>query len=338
MMIESASACNYHVYGLHLVTNRPVPGLVPSSEPGIGDVHVEFMGVGPRQGQPDAGTVLYASPGIAANGEPYLQVWKHEQCERAHLGIQYTDGSVYATFVVNRDGSRVRVTWTEAIPFQDVTTYFLGPVLGCILRLRRITCLHAGVVAVGEQALAIIGPKGAGKSATVAALALRGYAVLSDDIAPLVVDDRAFLVQPGYPRLRLWPSAIEALPSLTADDLPRVLSSAEKRYLDLTLDGDAARWRFRRDPHPLAAVYVLGERSQGGALSIHTLPPPESFITLTRNTYADYMLDRVGRARDFKLLGRLAATIPLRHVEHPEGLDALPRLRDAILDDFQTLS
>ena len=214
MMTEPASAWTYRVYGLHLVTNRPVPGLIASSRPGMGDVHVEFMGVGPRQEQPDAGTVLYASPGIAANGEPYLQVWKHEQCEQTHLGIQYTDGSGYATFVVNRDGSRVRVTWTEMIPFQDVITYFLGPVLGCILRLRRITCLHAGVVAVGEQAFAIIGPKGAGKSATVAVLAQGGHAVLSDDIAPLVEDDGAFLVQPGYPRLRLWPSAIEALPGL----------------------------------------------------------------------------------------------------------------------------
>jgi len=336
-MTEPSSAWIYRVYGLQLVTNRPVQGLVASSEPGLDDVHVEFMGVGPRQAKPNTDTLRYSSAGISPNGEPYLQVWKREQHEQAHLGVQYTNGSGYATFIVNRDGSQVQVTWTAQIPFQDVITYFLGPVLGCILRLRQVTCLHAGVVVVGKQAVAIIGPKGAGKSSAVAFLALRGHAVLSDDIAPLVEDDKAFLVPPGYPRLRLWPSTIESLPGLITDELPRVLSVSEKRYLNLTRDDNAPRWRFHREPYPLTAVYVLGERSQGGVPSIRRLTPLESLITLTKNTYANYMLDQDGRARDFRLLGRLANTVPLRHVKHPEGLDTLPQICDAILDDFRRL-
>lgn len=338
MITEPASTWTYLVYGLRVVTNRPVAGLIASPKPEMGDVQVEFAGVEQGQEWPATRLVLYSSSGIAANGEPFLQIAKDERSEHAYLFLRYTDGFGTATFVGNRYGSKVRVAWSETISFEDVSAYFLGPMPGCILRLRRITCLHAGVVVVGEQAVAIIGPKGAGKSTAILALADRGHAVLSDDIAALSFDEGTFLVQPGYPRLRLWPATIDAMTGVATDGLVRVLSAYEKRYLELTLDRYPFRWRFRREPQPLAAVYSLGQRTEVEAFSIRPVGRAESMISLTRNTYADYMLDQVGRAGDFKLLGMLAATVPLRHVERPEGLEALPAFCDAIIQDVQTVS
>ena len=49
----------------------------------------------------------------------------------------------------------------------------LGPVFAFVLRLRGAVTFHASAVRIGD-AVAFLGPQGAGKSTTAAALALRG--------------------------------------------------------------------------------------------------------------------------------------------------------------------
>jgi hypothetical protein len=334
---EKVALWIYSVYGLRLHTNQPIPGLIVPPQPGKADVEITFEEAERHHSQPVGAVEVYASPGITENGEPYFKVWKDDVHPQAYLGIQYTDGAGFTSFLINREVSQVQVARTESIPFQDMLTYFLGPVIGCVLRLREITCLHAGVAAVDGKALAIIGPKGAGKSTTVAALAHHSQAVLSDDIAPLSQVEGRFMVAPGYPCLRLWPNTIAALPGITTGELPKILSFAEKRFLSLTVDGAADRWRFQDKPLPLAAVYVLSGRAQDGALSITSQSQAAGLLALSGNVYPEYSLRQTDRCRDFGVLGQLAASVPVREVTQPEGLDTLAQLCDAILNDFQGL-
>jgi hypothetical protein len=344
-MNQTTSIWHYTVYGLHLVTNRPIPALIVESKHDLNQiVHVTFEEVSQRQTPPDTNRLLYTSPGIAESGEPFFQVWKSEQNVAAYLAIQYTNGRGMAQFFLNQEGSQVSVTWTNRMPFGDVITYFLGPVLGCLLRLRQFTCLHAGVVAVGKKtmkgmkgmkAIAIIGPKGAGKSTTVAALAYyQRLPILSDDIGAISINGNEFIVQSGYPRLRLWPTTVELLPDMTVEQLPRILSIAEKRYFTLTPERDASQWRFQQDPLPLAAIYVLDTR-EANALSIRSLWGGERLFALGTNVYPDYTLDSAMRARDFDILGRLAASIPVREVRRPDGLHTYPQVCQALVEDIQ---
>ncbi len=115
---------------------------------------------------------------------------------------------------------------------EDAATYLLGPVLGLFLRLRGVTCLHASAVAFGGQAVAFVGSEGAGKSTTAAALALRGHAILSDDVVALAEHDGAFFVHPAYPYLCLWPESVESIYG-SADALPRFSANYDKRCLSL---------------------------------------------------------------------------------------------------------
>src|SRR5205085_1986600 len=111
-------------------------------------------------------------------------------------------------------------------------------------------------VALGNRAVALLGPAGAGKSTTAAAFARRGYPLLSDDVVPIWVRDGLFVVPPAYPCLRLWPASVAALYG-AADALPPLTPTWDKRCLDLTQGG----CRFQQHPLPLAAIYVLGERT-----------------------------------------------------------------------------
>ena len=112
--------------------------------------------------------------------------------------------------------------------FEDLLTYLLGPVLGFLLHLRGVPCLHGSAVAVEEGAVAFLGPAGSGKSTTAALFARHGHGVFSDDIVPVHEKDEPFLVHPGYNYLRLWPESGRMLFG-AAETLPRITPTWGKR-------------------------------------------------------------------------------------------------------------
>ena len=125
-----------------------------------------------------------------------------------HFWFVYDDA---VEFIVDEQGSHVWAKWPNGLTIDDVSIYLLGPILGFVLRLRGTLSLHASVVELDRKAIAILGPAGAGKSTLAAAFAMAGHRVLSDDITPVLFDERGrFMAQPGYPRLRLWPDAVRS--------------------------------------------------------------------------------------------------------------------------------
>jgi len=302
-------------------------------------VCVTFTESQPCQTPPGSGTRLYASPAQDEGGEPALSVWRLRNEGEVSYRLRCSYEGDRAEFDILDRGSQVRVAWSDDLPFGDVVSILVGPVLGCVLRARGITSLHASALACCGGAIVVIGPKGGGKSSLAANLCAQGIPMLTDDIAALKESQGQFLVQPGYPRMRQWPSTLSALSDLDPEALPRVVSPADKRYLDLASHGSDSRWRFQPEAQLLLGVYVLDALgSVGTAPRIEPIPPAEGLVALVRNTYADYMLDREGRARDFKLLGRVAAKIPLRLVRRPLGLDSVPRVCQSILEDAKGLS
>ena len=105
---------------------------------------------------------------------------------REFYELCYADGT---RFVL--DGCATRV-WGEAGPGltdHDVLVYFLGPIMGFVMRQRGKLVLHASAVVLGDRAVAIMGPAGCGKSTTAAALALRGWPVLNEDVCALEMQE-----------------------------------------------------------------------------------------------------------------------------------------------------
>jgi hypothetical protein len=290
------------------------------------DVEIRVGGAAPllRGAAPSLAGARYVSAHRDERGEPILAVW--EVGNGRFFRLRYADGT---QFLVGRSGAEVWATWPEPLTLEDTTTYLLGPVLGFILRLRGVVCLHASAVALGGRAVALLGPAGAGKSTTAAAFARRGVPVLSDDVVPL--DDRCstLRVQPGNPRLRLWSASAQALFG-TPDALPRLTPNWDKLYLDLEEKGGT----FQQTPLPLAAVYLLGERSPDPrAPFAESLSPQEGFLSLVGNTYVNYLLDRDMRAREFEVLSRLVKSVPLRRLVPHRDSSHLPALCEVIVED-----
>jgi hypothetical protein len=287
---------------------------------------------------------LHTSPEQDEEGRPYFHAYRLGEGAQAPVQLHWSNGDGFFEFLVDGAGRRVRATWAQSVSYPDVVPILTGPVLGCVLRLRGITGLHASAVAVGRgddaAAIAFVATKFGGKSTLAAALAGRGHGVLTDDLVALAEVGGRFLVQPGYPRLRLYPDSASALPGAETASLSPLWTdvNADKHYLDLAADPGASRWRFQPRSVPLAAVYLLADPGPAGtAPRISPLPPAAGLIALAQGTFMNYLLDRAGRARDLQVLGRLATTVPLRQVDRPASLDGLAPTCEAILDDVSIL-
>jgi len=294
----------YPIYGLQLHADQRIPGLQSATLPDGPSVGVHLGTVPEEAREPSlrGDTLAYTSQFFLESGEPVLKVW--HLGSGALLRLDYFDGM---QFWLDRRGTEVWAVWPEGFSVEDAAAYILGPVLGLLLRLRGVASLHASAIAFENYAIAFAGPEGAGKSTTAAALAGLGRAVISDDIVALSERDGAFYVCPAYPHLSLWPESVEALYG-SQKVLPNFSANWGKRQLLLTENG----LRFANRPLPLAGIFLLGERiSDAAAPLVERGALGDALIRLVANSYATNLLDVEMRAREFELLGRLVASVPI---------------------------
>ncbi len=261
--------------------------------------------------------MTFTSSDLGEDGQPALRIWRVGEGGFKHLS--YYDG---VEFWIDRLGERVWAQWPEQSSLEDTASYLIGPVLGLLLRIRGINCLHASAVRVGNCAVAFAGEEGTGKSTTAAAFARRGCGVLSDDIVALSEQDGTFCVIPAYPYLSLWQDSVEMLYG-PDKKLPRFSENWEKRLLSLA--GNSLR--FEEQALPLGAIYMLGERSSAPeAPFLEEITPREAMLGLIANSYAASLLDTQMRAREFDLLGRMLGKVIVRRLRphtDPARIDQL---------------
>jgi hypothetical protein len=322
------------IYELLIASTAPLPGLPPRrelSERTPPDVVVHLKDGHAREIQlsgPSPSKCLYTGTFLNAQARPTLQVVQFEK-DRS-FGFFYADGT---RFLISSDGRQIWADWPASYTLEDACTYLVGPVLAFTLRQRGATCLHASAIEVDGMAIALVGAPGAGKSTTAAAFALAGFPVVSDDIVVLSETGGRLFVQPGYPRVNVWPDSARALMGCE-DTLPHITPTWGKKFLALDQNG----LRFASRALPLGAVYLLAERqAQLAAPTVEAISGSEAMVTLAANTYQNYLLDAEMRRKDFELFERLAKTIPVRRVLRPDDISSLAASCQVIATDARQL-
>ena len=321
---------SYSAYGLHLRSNLSIARLNEAPAIFPADLQV-FLDESPpwfSESVKKTEEVVFVTPGREPNGKPPATFLKSSA--RSYSRIVYGEG---AEFIVDGHGTEIWGTWAANLTLEDALVYLLGPIMAFTLRQRGLTCLHASAVAVGNEAIALVGSAGAGKSTTAASFSQLGYPVVADDVVPLLDHGDNFSVPPGYPCVCLWPESVEILFG-SPESLPALTPNWAKRYLPL----DKQAHRFQRDPLPLSAIYLLGDRKAGQDRPLaEAAAGADDFISLLGNTFMNYLLDSEGRAREFELLGRLQKAVPIRRAQSHTDTAYLHELCKVIVDDFQGL-
>lgn len=242
------------------------------------------------------------------------------------------DGTAYLRwkdlfeFLVSANGRCIEYQSLPRASHETLTAYLLGQVLSFSLLASGEEPLHGTAVVVDGKAVAFLGDCGSGKSTLGAAFLREGYSVLTDDLLALKPSGDAYLVYPGIPRLKLFPSVAR-----------RVLRRARGTPLNhgtskqiLRLAGDQAY----RQPAPLAALYLLSPPSpRQRGVTIEALTRSAALIELVRNTFNTVVQDRDRLARQFRFASHVATRIPVKRLCYARGLSRLPAVCDVVVED-----
>lgn len=278
--------------------------------------------------RPTDETLWYTSDILDASGNPALHIWKRNPS--GEYRMHYSHG---LTFHINANLANIAVRCDGPMSADDVAAFLLGPVMGVVLRLRGVTCLHASAISLRGKAIAFLGVAGAGKSTTAALFAHKGHAVLSDDIVAMFERESSFYVLPAYPYLNLWPWTIEMLsrPTDAMSPGPGATDAVDKLRMALGTEES----KFQVQPLPLAAIYVLSEPlAESRTPRVEDFPRQTALMRLVANTYGNTILDAPMRADEFRVLSRLTKSVPIRHVIASHDASQLPRLYEVIYNDF----
>ncbi len=267
---------------------------------------------------------MYVSNYLGETGKPSSRVWSVQNGQ--YVRLVYSDGT---DCIVDRAGTRIWIWWPEPFSVVDVVPYLQGQLMGLVLRLRGVTCLHASSILIGDQSIAVTGPAGSGKSTTAAAFLKMGYPVLADDVTPVFEKGGRFFAQPAHPRIWLCPEMVETLYG-KRDALPQYAPSWEKRYINVNAAGPG----MPMEPQPLAAIFVLSDRAnEPHRPAITEGAPRDILLHLLCNTYVNHLLDSEMRAREFELLSHLLGKVPVVLLHPHEDASRIPLLCQTILDE-----
>lgn len=87
--------------------------------------------------------------------------------------------------ILVENGTKILLDYKTEEDLQVIRPHILGNIMACVLYLRGLTPLHAGAFVYKNQAVAICGDSGRGKSTLVAAVNSLGCDSLSDDITAI---------------------------------------------------------------------------------------------------------------------------------------------------------
>ena len=319
------------IFGLGVRCNLPLAALVTLPVALHIDVTIKFgeLPAGSYEAVGCEVEEFHVSQHCDQNGVPFVRAARLKSIGATRMS--YVDGTV---FVINEKASQIWVTTPPNQTVEDTAAYLLGPIMGAVLRMREVTCLHGSAVVIDSRAVAFVGVSGSGKSTTAAAFARLGYAVLSDDILALTDKGSHFFVRPAYPRVRLWPESVAGLFG-SADKLPLMTPNWEKRFLELNVPG----YRFQDKPLQLAAIYFLAPRETVATIQpvVDAVRSTDALMALISDSYAANYIYKSLRATEFEVLGRLVQSVPLRRVVASPDFSSIDALCHAITKDLQGL-
>jgi len=313
----------YQFYGIVVETDKPIPGIPPSTRLNV-DLQVRYA-------YPKSPSIHYPNFFIhwfLPGGELWLSVAKMDEGYLLRfngLGDFYISSSIKEIVIMPRPG----------IPLETIQHLLLDQVIPLIINLKGGEVLHASAVLTPQGLIAFIGPTGSGKSTTAGIFLQDGNALLTDDCLALIEKDGNIYGVPAYPGLRLWDDAMKYLFKNNG-----TYESVAHYTQKLKMNIERELGRYCSEPMVLRRLYDIADSSEvkkKGDIMIERISLRDSFMTLIRCAFRLDITDRNMLTHQFHFLERVASKISVRRLIFPRNFDILPSVRETILSDLKDL-
>jgi hypothetical protein len=307
-------------FGRVLATDLPFVVRLPETTDAV-DVTLTRVAGGAFEGEMDDRRIFSAAsePGEA----PWLEAFVHGEATRLRF-LEFADFEIA--------GDRIACRLAEGT-LAEAETFFLGLVSALWLELQGALCLHGAAVVAPSGGIGFLGFNRAGKSSLAASFLTAGNPLLTDDVLALEPGaGERVMAQPSFPQLRLWPQSAEMLTGEERQFEP-VHPRFEKRRVPVDEEGIGS---FHDRASDLRALF-LPDRS-GSEIELARLTPREATIELVRHSFLGALGEAaIGVGPRFDRLVSVAERVPVFRLAYPNGLEHLPRVRQAILERLSTL-
>lgn len=196
--------------------------------------------------------------------------------------------------------------------------------------------LHGSAVAVpaektdadNEGVIAFLGLSRGGKTTLAGSFARSGFPFLTEDVIDLRLDEGAYMLQPKRSKLRLFADSARFLlgddTNFDNDDLKQDVEA-----------GDALP--FAKGQKPLRQIYLLGT-DHSAPLSIRRLSDQEALSALMPHAFILDVTDKARLRGHFGRMADLSQDIACYALDFTRDYAELPRVRDAVLESFSSVS
>ncbi len=226
-----------------------------------------------------------------------------------------------------RAGREILVEAEPGVEERVVRLSLFGPALALALLQRGLLILHGGAVAIGDQAVLVLGPSGTGKSTMTAELCHQGGRILTDDVVVMDTSASTIRVLPGVPLLKLWPDAVDDAPEGTwTEVLHPDFDKVGRRMDDAQLAG----------PTPVARIFLLGG---GDDLARVPLGGADAFraimMSLFAARYGEAFVSGLDKRAMLGQVTRLLETAPVEVLRRPKDRGLLAASATMVIDSLQ---
>jgi hypothetical protein len=204
-----------------------------------------------------------------------------------------------ANFFVS-NGNSILIEPAEGADSDSIRLFLLGSAFGALFHQLNLLPLHASVINLYGQAIAISGISGAGKSTLAAAFASKGYEIISDDIALIHFNNNVPHVTQGPRHVKLWNDSLKSL-GLLSQKKGRIRKNIEKFFVPIT--GNSIK------ELPLRKIYILNIRNTP-KIETSAIKGMEKFTVLRNHTYRINFVKGLGvENAHFELISKLAGSV-----------------------------
>ena len=317
----------YRIYGLSVGSSRKINLLDELQASGI---DLSFTWTTEPASTPDADLVWQRITTRQLESKERTLFFRAESAHGTYFKISFTTDHGHLLVLLDPGKTKVYVIHSKNETESNMDSFFVGAIIGCIMRLRGLLCHHGSVINIDGQAVILVGKKKSGKSTTAKAFSKLGFKVLSDDIAVIKYIHGDFFVEPGYPKVRLRPQPLMVFyPDITYDFVS-VYSHRDSKYSDL---GDS----FWDTPLKLGAIYLLNEAGETDEASFVKPASAERLVHLHSNTFAGYILSPQEQKQEFEALGLLSIKIPVKHLHINRNVTQVYQQCEVILSDLKEI-
>jgi hypothetical protein len=282
----------YEAYGLRWLSQIPMPelqrvALTAETQQDVVDVQIESFDLAGLWEKWDVGSDNF----VARDGCLFFRI------EETGLFLM-------------EHGQRIVVSPVSGADEKKVRLFILGTCMSIIMMQRGILPLHGSAVVINGWAYVFVGYSGAGKSTLSAALASRGYPLLTDDVVALTWDagGRA-IVSPGYPQQKLWQPSLDGF-GMKQQDYATV-------HAEITKYAIPAQHYFHERAVPLAGIYELVPQPdhEPGPVQLEAVSGLERLHLLCSHTFRVGLVMRQGLAQWlFETASKLSASVEISRI------------------------